>query len=219
MKTKSILLAGGLLLALVGSGVQALEFPVQGTGASGRAGDRVFVNLIFDYGPSFGVIAEDLQFEYKFAGITFVPDASTIDVSGAPQNLLQFAGTLQPFAQLHGGNVLVNLNPVPTLGPDYKGYALSFFTADGTPQLRSGKVHLSVAFEVLANALPGQYKVSFTDKNALSDDLGNEYSYPVALQNLSVTVAAVPEPQLAVLLLPGLVVVGLYARRRAGRRQ
>lgn len=218
MKTKWKLLVGGLVLALAGSGVQAQVFPVQGTGASGHAGDRVFVNLVYDYGASFRAVAEDLQFEYQFAGMTFVPDASLIDVFGAPQNLLQFADNLRAFAQAHQGNVLVNLNPAAS-GPDYKGYALSFFTADGMPQLRSGQVHLNVAFDILANALPGQYKVSFTDKNVLVDDLGNEFGYPVALQNLSVTVTAVPETQLAVMLLPGLVVVGLYARRRAGRWQ
>ena len=216
---KKLLVAGGLLLALWGSGVQAAEFPVSGTAASGKPGDRAFVDLTYDYGTGFGVIAEDLQFEYQFAGMTFNPDASTIDVFGTPQNLLDYATTLRTFAQAHSGSVLVNLDPI-TSRADYKGYALSFYTADGTPQLRSGLVHLRVAFDILPGAVPGRYEVSFGSANLLADEAGNEFSYPSALQQLgaTATVTAVPEPEIAWMLLPGLALVSLSARRRSSRR-
>lgn len=216
---KKLLFAGGLLLALWGSGVQAAEFPVSGMDAHGKPGDRVFVDLTYDYGPGFGVIAEDLQFEYQFAGMTFKPEASTIDVFGTPQNLLDYATTLRTFAQAHSGNVLVNLDPI-TSRADYKGYALSFYTADGAPQPRSSKVNLLAAFDILAGAVPGRYEVSFGSANLLADEAGNEFTYPGALQQLgvTVTVTAVPEPEIAWMLLPGLALVGLVARRRASRR-
>lgn len=214
---KKLWFAGGLLLALCGSGVQATEFPVSGTDASGNPGERVFVDLTYEYGASFGVIAEDLQFEYRFAGMTFKPEASTLDVFGAPQSLNDYADALRTFAQAHSGSVLVNLDPIASRA-DYKGYALSFYTADGTPQLRSGPVHLRVAFDILATAPHGRYEVSFGSANLLADEAGNEFGYPSALQQLGVTVTAVPEPEVVWMLLPGLALIGLRARRRAGRR-
>lgn len=215
MVSKRFLMVGSLLLALVAGRGQAQVFPIQGTGAEGAPGQQVFVRLVYDYGASFSLIAEDLQFEYQFAGITFNPDASTIDVSGSPQSLTQFADSLRTFAQMHQGNVLVNLNPSAGL-PGYKGYALSFFTSDGSSHIRSGQVHLDVAFDILPNAVPGAYAVSFTGRNALADADGNEFTYPVALQNLAVNV--VPEPHIALMLLPGIALVILLVRRRGGVR-
>ncbi len=178
-----------LALAVCASSLHAIDFPVQGTGASGRPGDRVYVELIYNYGASFGVIAEDLQFEYQFANMTFVPAASTIDVFGN-QNLLQYATTLGQFALAHQGSVLVNLN-APGSTPDLKGYALSFFTADGIPQVRSGIVRLVLAFDILAAAPLGVNRVSFTSGNLLVDQAETELRYPTALQNLNVTVTDV----------------------------
>jgi|GEM_PF-1771794 len=178
-----------LALGLFASSVLGADFPVQGTGATGQPGERVFIELTYDYGARFGVIVEDLQFEYQFASMTFVPAASTINVSGAPQNLLQYADSLKQFAQAHQGDVLVNTN-VQGSTPDFKGYALSFYTADGTPHVRSGLVRLRLAFDILPAAPLVANKVSFTDRNTLVDEAENEFRYPTALQNLNVTVAA-----------------------------
>lgn len=215
MKTM-VFATGSLLMALVGGSAQAQAFQVQGTGATGQPGERVYVQLVYDYGASFAAIAEDLQFEYQFTGMTFMPDASTIDVAGAAQSLLVYTDALRQFAQDHQGSVLINPNVVGSK-PDYQGYALSFYTADGTPHGRRGQVNLRMAFDILADAKPGVYGVSFTDINVLVDEEGSEYGYPSALRNLGVTV--VPEPSVAGLLLPGLAVVGLRARRRAGLRR
>lgn len=175
---------------LLASSIHAADFPVQGFGASGNPGTRVFVELTYNYGAHFGVIAEDLQFEYQFANMTFVPAASTIDVSGAPQDLLQYATALGQFAQIHQGAVLVNLN-VPGSTPAFKGYALSFYTADGMPHVRSGIVRLRLAFDILSAAPLGINKVSFTPGNVLVDEAETEFRYPIALQNLSVAVPTV----------------------------
>lgn len=179
-----------LALALLAPRVQAADFPVQGFSASGNPGDRVFVELTYNYGTRFAVIAEDLQFEWQFVNMTFVPGASTIDVSGTPQDLLQYATTLGTFAQAHQGAVLTNLN-APGSTPDFKGYTLSFYTADGTPHVRNGIVRLRLAFDILFAAPQGTTKVSFTSGNVLVDEFENEFLYPVALQNLSVRVPAV----------------------------
>lgn len=209
-------MAGGVVLSLLGTGVLAGEFPVAGSSASGRPGDRVFVELVYAYdnydgqGTAFGAIAEDFQFEYQFAGMTFIPEQSTIDAFGSAQSLPNYTAALALFADGHGGSVWVNPDASAS-GPDYKGYALSFIT-DGTPQMRSGQVQLRVAFDILPAALPGRYAVSFTDLNLLVDENGVAFSYPAALQQLSVTV--VPEPQIAWMLLPGLACVGWRARRR-----
>lgn len=211
---KKLAIAGGLVLAIWGGVAQAVEFPVYGTGATGHAGDRVLVSLVYDYGASFGAIAEDLQFEYQFASMTFVPEASTIDVFGVPQNLLQYEVSLREFAELHGGSVVVNLDAPASL-PDYKGYALSFYTGDGSPQTRAGLVTLHVAFDILGSALPGSSEVAFPNTNVLFDEGGTDFTYPAALQHLSVTVTAVPEPQIAWLLLAGLALLGGYARHRS----
>lgn len=176
----------------------------------------MFVSLVYDYGASFGVMAEDLKFEYQFTGMTFRPDISTIDVFGTAQDLGTYVASLRQFAQAHLGDVLVNLDPPAP--PDYKGFALSFYTADGVSQERSGLVHLNVAFDILSNAAPGPYAVTFSsasgEESLLADADGNAFVYPAALQQLSVTVSAVPEPHHTAMLLLGLGIVGVCARRR-----
>jgi hypothetical protein len=211
------MLLSGIVLAALGMNVQAAVFQVTGASAVGKPGDQVFVDLTYDYGTGFEVIVEDLQFVYQFANMTFVPSASTIDVSGTAQSLSDYASALLQFAQSHSGNVLVNLDLAPG-DPTLKGYALSFFTADGTGQVRSGLVHLDLAFDIRPTAQPGTQRVSFiTAHNGLVDASFNQYTYPSALQNLSVTVEAVPEPQGVLMLLLGLAVAGIV-RRRTGQR-
>ena len=79
-------------------------------------------------------------------------------------------------------------------------------------------MHLHVAFDILAGAVPGRYEVSFGAANLLADDVGNEFSYPGPLMELGVTVVAVPEPEIVWMALPGLALVGLRARRRPSGR-
>jgi hypothetical protein len=194
-------------------------FPVQGADASGRPGDRVFVDLTYNYGAGFNATVEDFALEYANAGLTFVPQATTIGPSGAPQSLSDYIDSLRTFAQAHQGSVLENTDPILPQ-PDRKGYALSFFTADGVGQPRSGEVRLRAAFDILATATPGSsYQVSFPDRNVLVNEAGTEFFYPAALQDLRVTVTAVPEPATAVMLLSGLAVIGLAGRRRRVTRR
>ena len=207
---KKLWWAGALSLAMSAGSALAEGPAIQGKSASGQPGERVFVEAVYDYGAGFGVIAEDLQFEYQFDGMTFNPTASTM---GA-QSMAAYVSSLREFAGLHLGSVLENMG-APGSSERFKGYALSFQVPDGASQLRSGKIHLNLAFDILSAALPGARKVSFTDGNVLVDADVNEFSYPQAMQQLSVTI--VPEPQIAWLLLPGLALVGVYARRRTGR--
>lgn len=211
---KNLLWAGALSLALSAGSVLADEVAVQGKSAAGQPGERVFVEAVYDFGAGFHSIAEDLQFEYQFSGMTFNPAASTIGAAGAAQTLAAYVGSLTTLAQGHQGNVLVNPD-VPGSTSGFKGYALSFYMSDGASQPRSGQVHLNLAFDILSTALPGAMMVSFTDKNVLVDEAEKEFSYPAAMQQLSVNV--VPEPLIAWMLLPGLALVGLTARRRTSR--
>ena len=208
---------GALLLVSLGASVQAQEiFPIVGTSASGRPGDRVFVDLAFDYGAGLGVTVEDLQFEYQFAGITFILAASTIGPAGGPQGLVPYTDALRTFAQAHSGSVLVNA-AAPGSQAGYTGYALSFYTLDDTPHMRTGTIHLRLAFDILPTAPLGFYGVPFGDRNFLGNVVGDEWSYPTELRNLGVLV--VPEPQIALMLLPGLALVLFGARRRGQPRR
>jgi len=207
-----------MLVVSLASHVSAEEFPVEGRGASGRPGDRVFLELIYDYGEGFAVIVEDFEIQYPHDALMFLPDASTIDLPGTRRNLREYADTLRQFAATHQGNVLENLDPILSR-LDRKGYFTSFYTLDGTPDVRSGKVLLKASFDILPTAKPGSYQVAFTEKNLLVDEFENEFSYPSSLQSLGVNVLAIPEPQIALMLLPGLALVTLYARRRARVRR
>ena len=208
---KAVVAFLGSSMLLAASSIRAADFPVTGSGASGHPGDRVYIELTYNYGASFSAIAEDLNLQYQAAGLSMVAADSTINILGN-QTLAQYATSLQIFAQAHSGGVLVNLNP--TLGAGLKGYALSFYAADGTGHDRSGTVHLKVAFDILNTATPGSnYTVSFAN-SVLVNMAGDEFPYPAALQNLKLNVAAVPEPAAAYLMLAGLAWVGVKARRR-----
>ena len=210
-----------LCASLLGSTVQALDIPVTGTGAIGREGETVHVVLDYDYGASFAAIVEDLQFEWQFAGITFMPAESTIGATllrGDPalQPLPQNLNAAQQFALAHSGGFLVN-PAMPGSEAGYTGWSMSFYTADGVAHLRSGHVYLALAFKILPTAPPGVFKVRFTNGNVLVDLQEAEYSFPSAARSLFVTV--VPELGIAWMLLPGLALVGLSARRRLGHRR
>lgn len=215
---KSMWIAGSALMALLVNGVQAQDFPVTGTGAGGHAGATVFVKLDYDYGAGLGIVAEDLQFAYQSPGIMFDRAASTIGpLGGSSQPFANYVASLQSYAIAHSGSLAENLNP-GGLPPGYgSGYALSFQVPTGA-DVRTGIVELKLAFDIAPSALPGSsYDVSFAPPelvNGLATDTA-EFTYPVAMQHLAVQV--VPEPEVAWMLLPGLALVGLYARRRAAR--
>lgn len=211
MKTK-MLWVGAMSLALSAGSVLAEDFKVEGKSASGRPGEQVFVEVVYDYGAGFQTIAEDLQFEYQSDGVTFNPTFTTIGASGAPMGLMAYYDALKAAATALSGSALLNLDVIDP-PPGLKAFALSFAAASGA-QRRSGQVHLNLAFDIDRDAAPGVRTVSLA-KSGLADFDGNEFSYPNAMQQLSVTV--VPEPQIALLLLPGLALVGLYARRRSAR--
>ncbi len=198
----------GLLLGLATAYAQAEEFPVTGNGASGRPGDQVSLKLIYDYGLSFLVYTEDLVIEYPNV-LHLVQTASSIDVFGSPMNLVDYVKMLPENRE---ANDYISLTQPGT----HRVYRLSFSPLSD-PQTRNGLVHLNVAFDVLSAAAPGQYVVSFQE-STLSDPNLVEYSYPAAVQSLNVTVLAVPEPKIALMLLPGLAVIMFYARRRAAGR-
>lgn len=211
---RTFLVVVGLVFSMLASAVEV--FPVTGANAAGRVGDRVFVNLTYNYGAAFSVIVEDFQFTYQFANMTFVPEASTIDMLQPGQTLHQYADAVRVFAQAHQGGVLENLNPTLTQ-PELKGYAMSFYTADGIGHGRSGLVHLSIAFDILPSATPGPKLVSFTTANVIVDVAETEYGYPAALRNMAVVVTAVPEPGVALMLLSGLVLLGARALQSSPR--
>ena len=73
-------------LTLAGA-AQADQFRVQGSNASGRAGEQVFIDLTYDYGDGFEIMVEDFAVEYSKLALNFLPDASTIDTFGFPQSL------------------------------------------------------------------------------------------------------------------------------------
>ena len=205
-----------LAMGLLGS-ARADVFAVQGGNAAGKPGDRVFVELTYDYGAGFNVIVEDLALEYEHAGILFVRDQSTIGAPGMQGSYSAYVDSLKTFAQTHSGSMLENTNPILPQ-PDRKGYALSFFTADGVGQPRSGLVQFRAAFDILASAVPGKsYAVSFPQTNVLVNEVGTEFFYPSALGSLHVT--AVPEPEIAFMMVPGLVLVAAAVRRRRSDRK
>lgn len=208
----SLIGALALVVAVGAGGVRAEEFPVQASGGAGRPGDRVVLQLTYDYGSAFNVIAEDFALQYPQAALSFLPDASMIDIFGAPLSLTQYVNSLRQFAQAHFGSVLENPNPV-LANPDRKGYAFSFFTADGTGHPRSGLVHLQAAFDLLPSAPVGNYTVSF-DNSVLVNDLEVEHFYPSALQSVQVQVLAVPEPSSYLMIAAGLLLICRYSKRR-----
>lgn len=209
-----IILVLGFLSAAVG---YAQEFPIHGSNASGRAGERVFLELTYDYGASFQDVVEDLALDYPSQVLTFRPDASIIDMFNTSRTLIQHAAVLLAFAQANGGNVVANAIPLG-LPDGIGGYRLSFYTT-GAAQLRSGVVRLQAAFDIHPNAAPGDYKVSFGADNVLVDTNGSEFSYPADLQNLQISVlaTAVPEAPGLTMLLAGLALIGTRMRRRRAR--
>lgn len=197
MKKVAASILAFLALAIFGT-AQAQEFPVTGKGASGKPGDRVFVELTYDYGPSFNVLAEDFAFTYDNAALLYRPGESTIDLYAPIKTLPQHVGIL-------AGGALDNLMP--------NEYRLSYSSVTG--QVRSGLVHVAAAFDILPGTAPGNYRVSFSGN--LSDG-DNEFSYSPDLQALTITVAAalapVPEPGAALMLVSGMLLLGSVARRR-----
>jgi hypothetical protein len=225
MKKMVSLIASVALFAA--AAVQAQEVDVQGTGASGLPGDRVFVELSYDFGDSFKVIAEDFQLRYPNEVLRFVREASTVFLEFPVANpilanqwtpespsLSNYVQDLQFYAAVTYGTLLEHNDP------DQGIYNLSFLVGNGAHD-RSGQVDMHLAFDIDTDAAPGDYPVSFAAITNLTNEAGIEFRYPASAQNLQVTVqaAVVPEPAAALMLLPGLALVGLHVRRRRLRQQ
>jgi hypothetical protein len=200
--------------------------PVQGTGATGAPGDRVFVSLTYDYGTGFEAIAEDLQFEYDSTVLSFLFPDSTVVRGGVSQSLADHIADLNVIARAGDSSASFNLAP-STLPLGRGGFRLAFTQPDlfGFPgDIRTGQVVFNAAFEIAAAAQDGPSLVSFS--NSTLTDFQSvtfefiEYGYPSALRNVQVTVqaAVVPEPEMALMLLPGLALIGWQVRRRRARQ-
>ena len=202
-------------------------FSITATGATGAPGDRVFVTLTYDYGTGVEVIAENFDFSYDSPELSFVFDDSTIVHDGGLQSLAGHIEALELIAAPSRGLASFNLAP-NTLPAGKGGFQLAFTQPDffGFPgHVRTGQVVFNAAFDIAATAPDGDYFVSFgssklTDFQSQTFDV-IEYGYPAALNNVQVTVqaAVVPDPEAVLMLLPGLLMVGLVARRRRTGRQ
>jgi hypothetical protein len=197
------------LALFAASAVHAQEtLPVQGTGATGAPGDQVFVELDFDYGAGFEVTTEDFQMRYDASVLNFRPDLSTVFRDGVSQSLPNYLSFLAGVARDGFGSSLSN-NGV--------GFFNLSFTSAFAGDVRSGHVIRSLAFDIAPAAAEGRYLVSFGDKNVLTDVDFNEFEYEHALQ-VTVQAAVVPEPEMALMLLPGLALIGWQVRRRRARQ-
>ncbi len=222
---KAVLLIASIAM-FAASAVQAQDpFSVSATGASGAPGERVFVTLTYDYGAGVEVIAENFDFTYDSPELSFVFTDSTLVHDGVSQSLADHIADLERIAAAGRGFASFNLTPNP-LPVGKGGFQLGFTQPDffGFPgQVRTGQVVFNAAFDIAATAPDGNYFVSFgssklTDFQSQTFDV-IEYGFPAALNNVQVTVqaAVVPEPAVALMLLPGLLLVGLHARRRRAR--
>jgi hypothetical protein len=179
----------------------AIELPLEGGHVFGRPGETVPLDFTYDYGSDLSFMVEDLVLLFPSPALSFNVGLSTFGAVGeAPQSLGDYIFALQIFALPHFGGVLANAgNPGE--------YRMSYFTADGAGQDRSGKVQFHAAFDIAADAAPGDYQVSLS--GTWYDPEETEYT-AMAVGVVSV----VPEPAMALLLLPGLALVGWQAKRR-----
>ena len=209
-----ILTFAASLALFAASAVQAQTFEFKGTGATGAPGDRVFVELDYFYGDSFEVTTEDLQLRYDASALSFRPEFTNVVRDGVLTTLPDYLRELDLVSKDGFGSTLSNAAPIG-LPAEQGGFNLSF-TSPFPGHIRSGHVFFNVAFDIASTATDGSYLVSFGDKNVLTDADFSEYGY---LQNLQVTVqaAVVPEPEVALMLLPGLALIGLQVRRRRAR--
>ena len=229
MNVRLMLVALGVLMTAAGTSVRA-DVTVDGSSVNGMPGTRVFLELIYHYGnpPGVKITLEALDFDYPskvFAGsvlsdaLTFLPEASSIDLFG-PQSLPEYIQTLADFADTHGGNVTTRHAEVTPAVVPSRGRYVQIFSMDSVGQSRVGNVSLKLAFNVHQTAPPGFYPIVFPDdRNLLIDESLNEFAFASPIQNIGVNVLAVPEPKIALMLLPGLALIVLYARVRGARRE
>jgi len=218
---KILSLVASLTLLAAGSLHAQESLSVQATGATGAPGDQVFVSLTYDYGTGTEVIAENLNFTYDSSILSFLFPESTVVSGGVSQSLGAYVADLKLVADAGDGFTLFNLAP-NTLAPGEGGFQLGFTQPDffGFPgHVRTGQVVFNAAFDIAATARNGNSVVSFAGSTQTDLATFSELEYPAALQNVQITVqaAVVPEPEMALMLLPGLALIGLHVRRRRAR--
>jgi hypothetical protein len=179
----------------------AVELPLEGGHVFGSPGETVLLDFTYDYGSGLSIAVEDLALLFPSPALSFNVGLSTVGAVGeAPQSLSDYIFALQAFALPHFGGV------VPNAGNPGE-FRMSYFTADLAGHDRIGPVQFHAAFDIAADAAPGDYQVSLS--GTLYDREENEFM-PTAFG----VVSAVPEPAMALLLLPGLALVGWQVKRR-----
>lgn len=224
---KKILSVAASLALFAASAVHAQDvLSVEGTGATGTPGDRVFVTLSYDYGAGLEAVVEDFRFTYDSSVLSFLFPASTVVRGGLSQSLEAHIDDLDDVAD--EASAKFNLLPDPGSPPDAGNFRLAYSQPDffGAPgDFRQGSVIFNLAFEIADAAPAGNTFVSLAGSKLTTFDanffVATEYSYPAALRSVQVTVqavSAVPEPAMALMLLPGLALIGMQVRRRRARQ-
>jgi len=202
-------LLGLVLLTGVTAG-QAADPVITATGAAGSPGSQALVEVIIDFDTGFPMVSQDIRFQYDPAVLNFVAANSTAQLNGGSQAWPAFVNQLRGIS---GSIVMENLND-GTVEPGRKGYALSFV---GEVE-RAGQMRLGLSFDILAGAALGITRVTFNGSSlgSLANEVEGEYFFPSAFLSpagVAVNVTAVPEPSQLILLLAGLGLVSVAARR------
>lgn len=180
--------------------------PVTGTDASAAPGAVAMPTVTFDFGSGYDFTSATFSIDYDPLVLSFDPVASKLSYGG---NEASFGAALDAFL----ASPLGSMSPPPASGPDY--YSLTVFLESGSYPL-AGPMVLKGAFTVLPGVSIGTVspvKVSGSMSSLLSDQ-----SLEVDPFDITVNVAAVPEPETWLMLAGGLVVVLAQRRRRASAR-
>lgn len=196
----------GAFLALCGAGAHAaMGAPptVSATDASAAPGAIATPTLTFDFG-AVNYPFSTLSFEmgYVTSQLTFLPDQSTVTVGATSGSYNSFLAALDLAS---GGGLIVNDG-----APGF--YGVTAATLPETSFAVTGQVTISAAFRLAAPfSSPQQIQYSGLISGP-SDGLGGNIETPFGG---TITISAVPEPEIWLMWLAG---VGLLATRAARRR-